>query len=78
MEAEDFKFNAYDPCVANRMIERKQQTVRFHVDDLMSSHVNSKVNDKFEEWLNKKYGSYGKVKCTRGKVHDYLGMILDF
>jgi hypothetical protein len=40
-------FNPYDPCVANKMIDGKQHTVRFHVDDLKSFHVNSKVNDEF-------------------------------
>ena len=25
-----------------------------------------------------KYGTYGAVKATRGKVHDYLGMNFDF
>uniref|UniRef100_A0A7S1V1J3 Reverse transcriptase Ty1/copia-type domain-containing protein n=1 Tax=Grammatophora oceanica TaxID=210454 RepID=A0A7S1V1J3_9STRA len=78
LEGVDFVFNDYDPCVANRMIRGKQQTVRFHVDDVMSSHVDPKVNDEFDKWLNKMYGGYGKVKCVRGKVHDYLGMILDF
>ncbi len=78
LEEEKFEFNPYDPCVANRDVNKKQQTVRFHVDDLMSSHVDTKVNDKFEIWLNKMYGSHGKVKATRGKVHDYLGMTFDF
>jgi hypothetical protein len=44
----------------------------------MSSHRLKKVNDRFHEWLNKKYGTYGEVKCVRGKVHDYLGMTFDF
>ena len=44
----------------------------------MSSHVNRKVNDVFLKWLNKKYGKYGAVKATRGKVHDYLGMTFDY
>jgi hypothetical protein len=38
LEGEGFKFNPYDPCVANRRIHGSQHTVRFHVDDLMSSH----------------------------------------
>ena len=73
-----FKFNNYDPCIANREVNRLQQTVRFHVDDLMSSHKDPKVNDEFLKWLNKKCGKLGKVVATRGKRHDYLGMILDF
>ena len=32
----------------------------------------------FFTWLNKKYGKHGKVKATRGKQHDYLGMTIDF
>ena len=36
------------------------------------------VNDVFDHWLNKTYGSLVKVKSTRGKTHDYLGMFFDF
>ena len=59
-----FIFNPYDACVANWTINKKQHTIRFHVDDLMSSHVDKKVNDRFLEWLNMKYGSFGEVKAT--------------
>jgi hypothetical protein len=50
------------------------------VDDLKSSHLDSKVNDDFEAWCEKMYGSdkVGHVEVVRGKVHDYLAMILDF
>ena len=78
LESIGFVFNPYDMCVCNRMIEESQQTVRFHVDDLMSSHILSKVNDAFLKWLNEKYGSYGLVQATRGAIHDYLGMTIDF
>ena len=47
LEEHWFQFNPYDSCVANKMINGKLQTVRFHVDDLMSSHVDKKVNDDF-------------------------------
>ena len=78
LESVGFEFNNYDACVGNRIVKGKQQTVRFHVDDLMSSHVDSKVNDEFLKWLNEMYGEHGEVTATRGKVHDYLGMVLDF
>ena len=78
LEGIGFIFNPYDPCVANRMINGKQQTIRFHVDDLDSSHMQSKVNDKFLKWLNEMYGSYGEVKATRGLKHEYLGMTFDY
>jgi hypothetical protein len=52
----------------------------WHVDNLKSSHVDSRVNDNFAQWCEKTYGSddLGHVKVVRGKIHDYLGMILDF
>ena len=53
-------------------------TVRFHVDDMMSSHKEKSVNDKFLLWLNKKYGDLGEVTCTRGPVHNCLGMMFWF
>jgi hypothetical protein len=78
LEEIGFVFNPYEPCVANRLVMSKQHTVRFHVDDLKSSHVDRKVNDEFHHWLNQKYGKYGEVKVTRGKVHEYLGMTFDY
>jgi hypothetical protein len=47
------------------------------VDDLKLSHKLKLVNNRFEKWLNSKYGNHGKVTATCGKVHDYLGMELD-
>ena len=80
IESIGFKVNPYDPCVANRIVNGKQHTVTWHVDDLKSSHVDSKVNDQFLEWLKKKYASdeIGEVKVMRGKKHDYLAMTLDY
>ena len=71
------EFNPYDACVANKIVNKKQHTFRLHVDDLMSSHVDSKFNDTFSIWLNKMHGTHGEVKSTRGTVHDYLGMTFD-
>ena len=35
LEGIDFEFNAYDPCVAVRYVNNKQQTIQFHVNDVM-------------------------------------------
>ena len=78
LEGKDYKFNPYDPCVANKLIRGKRHTVRFHVDDIMASHMDPTVNDDFEDWLNHLYGSHGKVTTVRGNRHDYLGMTFDF
>jgi hypothetical protein len=48
------------------------------VDDLKSSHKDKRVNDNFEQWLQKIYGRHGEVTSHRDKKHDYLGMELDY
>ena len=80
LEEIGFEINPYDPCVANRIIKGKQQTVTWHVDDLKSSHVDPKINDEFLTWLKTKYASdkIGEIKAVRGCKHDYLAMTLDF
>jgi len=80
LEGEGFVVNPYDPCVANKTVNGKQLTVMWHVDDLKVSHVDPKVVDKFINWAKKKYEDteITKLKPSRGKVHDYLGMILDY
>ena len=52
--------------------------IRFHVDDVMSSHINPKVNNDFDEWLQAKYGEHSKVKAHQGKEHDYLRIIFEY
>jgi hypothetical protein len=52
-----FELNPYDPCVANKMIEGKQMTICFHVDDCKLSHRQPKVMDKMIKWLRQEYES---------------------
>jgi hypothetical protein len=78
LEQGGFEFNPYDPCVANREKNGSQQTLLFHVDDLKSSHKDPRVNDKFEQWLQSNYSKHGKVVNHCGKVHEYLGMEIDY
>ena len=63
------EFNPYNPYVDHRIKVGEQHTVRFHVDDVMSSHVNPMVNYKFKEWMKSNYGNHGEVKANRVKVH---------
>jgi hypothetical protein len=39
-----FEINPYNPCVANKTVNGTQMTIRWHVDDLMISHMSQ---DKF-------------------------------
>ena len=63
LEKEGLEFNPYVPCAGNRTNNGSQHMIRFHVDDVISSHINPKVNDDFEEWLQAKYGEHDKVKA---------------
>ena len=56
LETMGFIFNACDACTANGKVNGNMHTMRFHVEDLMSSHVDGKVNDKFSVWLNEQCG----------------------
>ena len=80
LESIGFKVNPYDPCVANLDQGGSQLTVVWHVDDLKISHRNKAIVDDFIHWVKSKYEEEGvrKVKESRGKIHDYLGMDLDF
>jgi len=73
-----FKLNPYDTCVANKMINGKQCTIRWHIDDLKISHVDPKVVEAIVSQLNTKYGKEEPISVNRGNIHDYLGMIIDY
>jgi hypothetical protein len=73
-----FQINPYDPCVANKMVNTQQLTISWHIDDLKISHAESKTVDDFISWVNQTYGELKPVTTTRGKLHEYLGMKLDY
>jgi hypothetical protein len=79
-----FKINPYDFCVANKTIDGKQCTVVWHVDDLKISHADAKVVTTILNLLDAKYGqeAVGGEQATltinRRRLHDYLGMTLDY
>jgi hypothetical protein len=78
-----FVVNPYDPCVANKIIEGKQMTICFHVDDCKLSHKKTKVVDRIIEYLRQEYESIfedgsGEMTVSRGKIHKYLGMTIDY
>ena len=55
IEGIGYEVNPHDPCVANKMVNGKQHTISWHVDNLKSSHVDPKVNDDFHQWLLQEY-----------------------
>ena len=73
-----FEINQYDWCVANKMIDGKQGTILWHVDDLKISHVKSKVVTLVIILINAELGKEAPITVQRGRIHEYLGMTLDF
>ena len=73
-----FEMNPYDPCTMNKNIKGSQATICWHVDDLKISHKDPAVVTSILNDLNKEYGKISPLTVTRGKIHDYVGMTIDF
>jgi hypothetical protein len=84
LKSKGFKLNPYDPCVANKQVNREQSIVCFHVDGCKILHLIPKVGDETIEWLQSEYKNVFEdgtrqmkvINCS--KTHKYLGMSLDF
>ena len=75
LETYGFHSNPYNPCVVKNIINNKQMTVVCHVDLLKMSHVDSFEITKFAGYLSR---IYGRITVYRIKVHEYLGIDLDY
>ena len=70
-----FVINPYDRYAANTIINDKQCTIVFYVDDNKISHVDHKVVTSVLDVISKHFGT---LTITRGKEHIFLGMDLSF
>ena len=66
-----FILNPYDKCVANKMINGKQCTVAWYVDDNKLSHVQPEVITQVLEVVK---GHFAELEISRGDEHNLLGM----
>jgi hypothetical protein len=73
-----FVVNPYDCCVANKVIDNAQCTIAWHVDDLKISHVNPNVVSKVIDNISAIFGTQAPLTVHHGKIHEYLGMTLNF
>ena len=78
-----FKKNPYETCVTNMITNVKKMTMVWYVDDLKVIHESNNIFTKMEKWLNKTYETLfedgsGNMNISRGNIHEYLGMNLDF
>ena len=56
LEKWGFESNPYDACVMNKIINGKQCTILWHVDDLKISHVDPEVVTEMIDLLEKEFG----------------------
>ena len=61
-----FNINLYEPCVVNKLIQGKQMTKFWHVDDLQISHADPKEMTRVIRKLDRLYGN---MRVSRGKYH---------
>ena len=73
-----YEMNPYDPCVWNAVVMGKQITLLFHIDDVLLTHELANVVSEHIKLLDEVYGQKDLLTMTRGKVHEYLGMTIDF
>ena len=79
-----FKINPYNFCIANKIINGKQCTIEWHVNDLKRSHEDPKVVTNILGLIDRRYrqeiigGKRAPLTISHGKINDYLGMTLDF
>jgi len=60
------------------MINGRQCTIIWHIDNLKISHVDKKVVEDIITCLNNKFGNESPLSTTQGKVLEYLGMTHDY
>ena len=75
LQDEGFVVNPYDKCVANKMIDGKQCTLGWYVDDNKLSHVDPKVVDDILAMVE---GYFPGLVVERGEALNFLGMELKF
>ena len=75
LEEYGFGLNLYGPCVEKKTVNGKQMTATSHLERLMVSHVYLFKIMKFSIYLS---NIYGVLSVHQGKVHNYLGMDIDY
>ena len=62
----------------NKTSNDKQCTILWHVDDLKISHMDPEIVTAILGEIDDWYGEQAPLTVTRGKVHAYLGMTIDY
>ena len=73
-----FTQNKYDMYISNKMVNSKQLTVQFQVDDLKVLHKDQAVLDDFLDKLRSEFGQIDKLTENRRLVYEYLGTTINY
>ena len=71
LKADGFEINKYDSCIANKIVNGKQCTVCWHVDDTKISHMDKNVLSAVIKNIRNEFGT---MTVTRGKEHNFIGI----
>jgi hypothetical protein len=69
-----FEIHPYDWRLANKMVNGKQCTILWHVNDVKISHVDATVTTKVIKQIKNEFGKGAPLTI----IHDHLGMTLDY
>ena len=64
-----FEINPYASCIANKIIDKKQFTIAWYVDDMKISHANQDEVNQIIQDIERKFG---KMSVTQGHKHKFL------
>ena len=74
-----YVMNPYDMCTFNKMVNGKQITVQFFIDDLYISCENTNTIDDLIKDLNNKFKTnFPELAVTKGDIHNYLGIKINY
>ena len=74
-----YEWNPYDPCNFNKTINKQPMIIQFYVNNFKCSHMEYCVLDDLVKQLNDVYRTSKKELFeTKGGIHKYLGLTIDF
>jgi hypothetical protein len=65
-------------CVANKLINGGQFTIIWHVNNLKISDANPALVSQIIDLLSSEFGKEAPLTINWGKIHDYLGMTIEY
>ena len=73
-----FEINPYEPCCWNQYTDNNQFTIVFHVNDMKLNHIDKQFVTNTIQKLESVYARLDPMTMTREKLHQYLGMTIDY